>query len=63
MEAYLLPWHRIPEGREKKPFTGTLPMAECKKTLVPRIGLLEKEEKIRFGLNENLGLSDLWQDA
>lgn len=50
METYLLPWHRIPEGSKRKPFTVTLPVAERKKTLAP-MGLLEKEEKIRFGLN------------
>lgn len=46
----LLPWHRIPEGSERKPFAVTLPMAERKKTLAP-MGLLEKEEKIRFGFD------------
>lgn len=50
METYLLPWHRIPEGSERKSFIASLPVAECEKTLVP-MGLLEKEEKIRFGLN------------
>lgn len=50
METYLLPWHGIPEGSERKALSVTLPMAECKKTLAP-MGLLEKEEKIRFGLN------------
>ena len=50
METYLLPWHRIPEGSERKPSTVTLLTAERKKTLAP-MGLLEKEEKIRFGSN------------
>lgn len=50
MEIHLLPGHRIPEGSKRKPFTVTLPTAECKKTPV-QMGLLEKEEKIRFGLN------------
>lgn len=50
MVTYLLPWRRIPEGSERKAFAVTLPMAERKKTLAP-MGLLEKEEKIRFGFN------------
>lgn len=50
MEIHLLPGHRIPEGSKRKPFTVTLPTAERKKTPV-QMGLLEKEEKIRFGLN------------
>lgn len=50
METYLLPRRRIPEGSKRKAFTVTLPMAEHKKTLAP-MGLLEKEEKISFGLS------------
>jgi len=45
METYLLPWHRIPEGSQRKPFTVTLPVAEHKQMLVP-VGLVEKEERL-----------------